>query len=170
MPLITSCRFFADRQVREQRIEAASARVAQALGRNSLLAAAHLDGRCAAATMEPLIRGTTGTLVSLQVGPRTADLDELPEALKQRIVTPLGADADFYDTACLASMLDDVLTVDTSVAHLTGVAAKRGLVVKPAAPEWRWVERDGRSLWYPHLRLMDRRCLRWPKIQADAAA
>jgi hypothetical protein len=27
--------------------------------------------------MEPLIRRTPGTLVSLQVGPRTADLDEL---------------------------------------------------------------------------------------------
>jgi hypothetical protein len=160
VPLITGCRFFTDRQVREQRIEAASARVAQALKRDSLLDAAHLDGRCAAATMESLIHGTTGTLVSLQVGPRTADLDELPEALRQRIVTPLGAGADFYDTACLASLLDDVLTVDTSVAHLTGVAAKRGLVVKPAAPEWRWVERDGRSLWYPHLRLMDQRCLR----------
>lgn len=73
VPLITSCRFFADRQVLKQRIEAASARVAQALGRDSLLAAAHLDGRCAAATMEPLIHGTTGTLVSLQVGPGTAD-------------------------------------------------------------------------------------------------
>jgi hypothetical protein len=159
VPLIRDCRFFTDRQAREQRIEAASVRVAQTLGRDSLLAAAHLDGKSAAATMEPLIRRTNGTLVSLQVGPRTADLDELPQALRQRIVTPLGVGADFYDTACLASLLDDVLTVDTSVAHLTGVAAQRGLVIKPAAPEWRWVERDGRPLWYPHLRLMDQHSL-----------
>ena len=159
VPLTAGCRLFADRQVREQRIEAASARVAQALGHDSLLVAAHRDGRCARATMEPLIRGTTGTLVSLQVGPRAADLDELPEELRRRIVTPLAAGADFYDTACLASALDDVLTVDTSVAHLTGVAAQRGLIIKPAAPEWRWVERDGRSLWYPHLRLMNQRSL-----------
>lgn len=159
VPLIAGCRLFTDRQTREQRIEAASSRVAQALGRDSLLAAAHHDGRYAGATMEPLMRGTTGTLVSLQVGPRAADLDELPEDLRRRIVTPLGAGVDFYDTACLASLLDDVLTVDTSVAHLTGVAAQRGLIVKPAAPEWRWVERDGRSPWYPHLRLMDQRDL-----------
>src|SRR6185369_2056397 len=99
------------------------------------------------------------TLVSLQVGPRLADLDELPGDLRARIVTPLGAGADFYDTACLVAALDDVLTVDTSVAHVAGVVADRGLVIKPAAPEWRWTERDGRSLWYPRLRLMDLRDL-----------
>jgi len=159
LPLVAGCRFHTERQARERRIEAASERVAEALGRDSLLVAARLDAKPARATMEPLLRGIAGTLVSLQLGPRAADLEELPDELRQRIVTPLAAGVDFYDTACLASVLDDVLTVDTSVAHVAGIAALDGLVIKPAAPEWRWIERDGRSLWYPHLRLMDQRDL-----------
>jgi hypothetical protein len=155
MPLVAGSRLHAARQTRERRIQAASARVAAALGRDSLSAAAHADAKPASATMESLLRRTAGTLVSLQIGPRSADLDELPADLRQRIVTPLAQDADYYDTACLVSALDDVLTVDTSVAHVAGVVAARGLVVKPAAPEWRWTESDGRPLWYPQLRLTD---------------
>jgi hypothetical protein len=155
VPLVAGSRFHAARQAREARIQATTARVAEALGRDSLNAAAHMDAKPASVTMEPLLRRTPGTLVSLQIGPRAPDLDELPDDLRQRIVAPLAQGADYYDTACLVSVLDDVLTVDTSVAHVAGVASARGLVIKPAAPEWRWIERDGRSLWYPHLRLTD---------------
>ncbi|MFL5337980.1 MAG: hypothetical protein ACJ8H8_33625, partial [Geminicoccaceae bacterium] len=129
--------------------------VAEALGRPSLATAADATLRLCSVTFDGLLRRTPGTLVSLQVGPRAADLDELPTELRQRVVAPLHPGADFLDTACLVSALDDVLTVDTSVAHVAGVFAPAGRVIRPAAPEWRWTERGGRSLWYPNLRLLD---------------
>lgn len=159
LPLVASGDFHAARQARELRIQAASRRVAQALGRDSLNEAARVDARPASVTMEPLLRRTAGTLVCLQIGPRATDLDELPDDLRRRIVTPLAQHADYYDTACLVSALDDVLTVDTSVAHVAGIASASGLVIRPAAPEWRWIEHDGRSLWYPNLRLIDQLAL-----------
>jgi len=155
LPLAPFGSFHAARKKRELRIRVASARVADVLDRDSLNAAARSDARAAAVTMEPLLRGARGTLVSLQVGPRAADLDELPDDLRQRIVAPLQQGADYYDTACLVSALDDVLTVDTSVAHVAGIVSQRGTIIKPAAPEWRWIERDGRSLWYPQMHLID---------------
>jgi ADP-heptose:LPS heptosyltransferase len=105
--------------------------------------------------MEALLRRTPGSFISLQIGPRAGDIDDLPPELRSRFFAPLAQDADFYDTACLIQALDEVVTVDTSVAHLTGALGQRGLVFKPAAPEWRWIERDGKSVWYPSLTLAE---------------
>jgi hypothetical protein len=161
LPLAVGTRHHAELRARERRIGAASAGLARALGRDSLAAAAQEDARQSMATMEPLLRGTAGTFVSLQVGRRAGDLHELTPDLRQRFVAPLPPDADFLDTACLVSLLDDVLTVDTAVAHVAGIAAPRALVVEPAAAEWRWIERDRRSVWYPNLRMVKRARLAW---------
>jgi ADP-heptose:LPS heptosyltransferase len=44
---------------------------------------------------------------------------------------------DFADTAALISLLDLVITVDTSVAHLAGALAKPTWVLLPKVPDWR---------------------------------
>ena len=61
--------------------------------------------------------------------------------------------ADFADTAALASNLDLVISVDTSVAHL---AAGLGLPVWPLARYngcWRWMQDRLDSPWYPGMRI-----------------
>jgi tetratricopeptide (TPR) repeat protein len=60
---------------------------------------------------------------------------------------------DFADTAAVLSMLDLVITVDTSVAHLAGAMAKATGVLIPFAPDFRWMLHRTDSPWYPTMRL-----------------
>jgi len=60
---------------------------------------------------------------------------------------------DFSDTAALCALLDVVITVDTSVAHLAGALGKPVWLLLPEPGEWRWLEQRGDSPWYPSARL-----------------
>lgn len=159
LPLCDGSRYHAERQARERRIIAAATRIAAALGLDSLPAAAERDAVPASWTLEALLRRTPGSFISLQIGAHAADIDDLPADLRSRLFAPLTAQADFYDTACLVRALDEVITVDTSVAHVSGAVGQRGMIIKPAAPEWRWIERDGKSPWYPEMRLVEQSAL-----------
>jgi len=59
---------------------------------------------------------------------------------------------DFYDTACLISSLDLVVTVDTSVAHLAGAIGANTILMTPRDNCWRWFDDRLASPWYPSLR------------------
>jgi tetratricopeptide (TPR) repeat protein len=60
---------------------------------------------------------------------------------------------DFADTAALLDLVDLVITVDTSVAHLAGALGRPVWLLLPNNPDWRWMlERDD-SPWYPTMRL-----------------
>jgi hypothetical protein len=95
----------------------------------------------------------------LQIGPHASDIDDLPTGLRSRMFAPLTSQVDYYDTASLIQALDELLTVDTSVAHLAGAVGQRGTIIKPAAPEWRWIERYGKSPWYPRMQLVDQQAI-----------
>jgi ADP-heptose:LPS heptosyltransferase len=60
---------------------------------------------------------------------------------------------DFADTAAVIAMLDLVITVDTSVAHLAGAMGKATAVLIPFAPDFRWLRDRTDSPWYPTMRL-----------------
>ncbi|HVC59695.1 MAG TPA: tetratricopeptide repeat protein [Acetobacteraceae bacterium] len=60
---------------------------------------------------------------------------------------------DYSDTAALLGLLDLVVTVDTSVAHLAGALARPVWLMLPFAPDFRWLLGRGNSLWYPTMRL-----------------
>jgi tetratricopeptide (TPR) repeat protein len=88
--------------------------------------------------------------ISLQKDLRPGDatlLAELP-------IVSFGDDLeDFADTAGLLDVLDLVITVDTSVAHLAGAMGKPVWIMLTYYPDWRWLlERDD-SPWYPTARL-----------------
>ena len=69
-------------------------------------------------------------------------------------VTELGLEfEDFADTAAVISMLDLVISVDTSVAHLAGAMAKAVAVLIPFSPDFRWLLDRADSPWYPTMRL-----------------
>ncbi|MBY0509068.1 MAG: tetratricopeptide repeat protein [Rhodospirillaceae bacterium] len=60
---------------------------------------------------------------------------------------------DFSDTAALCELVDVVITIDTSIAHLAGALGRPVWVVLPYNADWRWLlERDD-SPWYPSARL-----------------
>jgi tetratricopeptide (TPR) repeat protein len=68
---------------------------------------------------------------------------------------PLGSVCrDFLDLAGAISALDLVISVDTSVAHLSGALGKPTWVLIPYAPvDWRWQIGCEDDVWYPSVRL-----------------
>ena len=60
---------------------------------------------------------------------------------------------DFSDTAALCELMDVVISVDTSVAHLASALGKDTWVLLPYAPDWRWLLGRKDSPWYPSARL-----------------
>ncbi len=63
---------------------------------------------------------------------------------------------DFSDTAALTSLLDMVISVDTSVAHLAGAMGMPTWILLPEPPDWRWLLDRDDSPWYPTVRLFRR--------------
>ncbi len=61
--------------------------------------------------------------------------------------------SDFADTAALADLLDLVITVDTSLAHLAGALGKPVWILLPHIPDWRWLLGRDDSPWHPTARL-----------------
>jgi ADP-heptose:LPS heptosyltransferase len=60
---------------------------------------------------------------------------------------------DFTDTAALCELMDIVLSVDTSVAHLAGALGVPTWVLLPYNPDWRWLLNRDDSPWYPSMKL-----------------
>ncbi len=55
---------------------------------------------------------------------------------------------DFSDTAALCECLDLVISIDTSVAHLSGALGKRTWILLAFNPDWRWLLGRADSPWY----------------------
>jgi tetratricopeptide (TPR) repeat protein len=69
-------------------------------------------------------------------------------------VAQVGAELDdFADTAAVLALVDLVITVDTSVAHLAGAMGRSVWILLPFSPDWRWTLEGERSRWYPSARL-----------------
>jgi len=74
--------------------------------------------------------------------------------LRAHGVTQLGQEfTDFADTAAVLAMLDLLVSVDTSVAHLAGAMGKAVALLLPFAPDFRWLLDRSDSPWYPTMRL-----------------
>jgi tetratricopeptide (TPR) repeat protein len=90
-------------------------------------------------------------LVSLQKEVRETDLTVL-EKTKQ--VRHFGAELDdFSDTAALCDLMDVIISVDTSVAHLAGALGKPLKLLLPDNSDFRWLLDRSDSPWYPSMRL-----------------
>ncbi len=91
------------------------------------------------------------TFVSLQKDPRADDKAALAE---RKDITDLTAHlSDFVETAALINCLDLVITVDTSVAHLSAALGRPTWILLPYTPDYRWLLDRDDSPWYPTARL-----------------
>lgn len=61
--------------------------------------------------------------------------------------------ADLADAAAMIAMLDLVITVDTSIAHVAGAMGKPVWVLLPFSADWRWLRGRSDTPWYPNARL-----------------
>ena len=101
--------------------------------------------------LAPLFAVPGTSFVSLQFGPRTADLKKLKHRPPIEDLSPQFE--DFVDTAAAISALDLVITVDTSVAHVAGALGKPVWVLLPWVTDWRWLLEREDNPWYPTMRL-----------------
>ncbi|WP_323120565.1 tetratricopeptide repeat protein [Burkholderia alba] len=100
--------------------------------------------------------------ISVQKDARAQDAALLARTPVRRFDADL---RDFSDTAALIRSLDLVVTVDTSVAHLTGALGRPVWILLPHLSEWRWLTGRDDSPWYPDARLFRQtRTGDWPHV------
>jgi hypothetical protein len=93
-------------------------------------------------------------LISLQ---KHNGLEQL-DALTPGAVETLGEDFDpgpdaFLDTAAAMSCCDLFVTPDTSVVHVAGALGVRTWLALPFVGDWRWLEEQADTPWYPSVRI-----------------
>ena len=106
--------------------------------------------------------------VSLQKEVRASDIG----ALQASHIRHFGEHIhDFSDTAALCDLMDMVISVDTSVAHLAGALGRPTWVMLRHSADWRWLlERDD-SPWYASMRLYRQgQDQQWAPVLAQVAA
>lgn len=65
---------------------------------------------------------------------------------------------DFYDSSCLLSSMDLVITVDTSILHLSGTLKKKTIALLPYVPDPRW-KIEGGKFWYKSVEFISQKKL-----------
>lgn len=106
------------------------------------------------AQLLPVLRLPGCDFVSLQYGDVAKEVGainaDLPVPI--RLFRPDEID-DFEDLASLVRNLDLVVSVQTSLVHLTGALGAPGLVMLPGTPEWRYTAHGETLPWYRSIRL-----------------
>jgi tetratricopeptide (TPR) repeat protein len=114
---------------------------------------AHLSDRHRSISFDqfcPILSVDGIDFVSLQKELRPLDAALLR---KHDVAQPSADFADFADTAAVIAMLDLIISVDTSVAHLAGAMGKPVALLLPFSPDFRWMLDRDDSPWYPTMRL-----------------
>jgi len=109
--------------------------------------------------------------VSLQHDARPDELSALETAHGPTFADWREAHADLAETAALVGALDLVITVCSSVVHLSGALGRAALVLTPRGPEWRY-QLVGESMpWYGSVTLLrQNRRNDWSDVLAAARA
>jgi len=100
----------------------------------------------------PLLRQPAG-FVSLQYGDCAGALSQLRKEHGLTLSHWQDALDDYAETAALVCALDLVVSVCTSVIHLTGALGKPVWILVPAVAEWRYLGQGETMPWYPSARL-----------------
>ena len=83
--------------------------------------------------------------------------DQIALSLQSHIISFPGQLNNLTDTAALCLQLDLIISVDTSVAHLSATLGKPTWILLPYCPDWRWLMDVAESPWYPSVRLIRQR-------------
>ena len=101
--------------------------------------------------MSPLFADSDVQFFSIQKDLRAGDAELLRRHPK---LIQLGKEIEsFSDTAAIVSLMDAVISSDTSVVHLAGALAAPIWTLLAYAPDWRWLLGRDDCPWYPTMRL-----------------
>ncbi len=90
--------------------------------------------------------------ICLQNQIRTCDMEIIGHSDRVQVfATDL---QDFEDTAALCQHMDLVVTVDTSVAHLSAALGRPTWTFIPHSSDWRWMMDRNNTPWYESMRLI----------------
>lgn len=99
----------------------------------------------------PLLSRPDVAIITLQKGDR---IDEVGLSFGRAPLINLGPSLnDFTDTLAVLQSLDQLVTIDTSVAHLAGASGVPTSLILPYTPDWRWLLGRDDTPWYPAMRL-----------------
>jgi len=101
--------------------------------------------------LAPLLVAPGVEFLSLQKDLRPGDREALGAYPQLRHLGD--AIEDFDDTAAIISLVDLVISSDTSVVHLAGALGKPVWILLHHAADWRWLLDRSDSPWYPTARL-----------------
>lgn len=72
---------------------------------------------------------------------------------------------DFSKTAMLVSNMDQVISVDTVLAHLAGTMSIPTTLLLPKIPDWRWGLSGNKTDWYPSIYILRQNSIDcWDKV------
>ncbi|TAK83204.1 MAG: tetratricopeptide repeat protein [Betaproteobacteria bacterium] len=94
------------------------------------------------------LRSAPGTLVSLQRGGDSNDLNALGTAAQHRIHDFSWVNQELQDALALLAVLDDYIAVSNTNVHLNEALGKRTRVLVTYPAEWRWMASGERSPWF----------------------
>jgi tetratricopeptide (TPR) repeat protein len=99
----------------------------------------------------PLLQLSEFSFVALQ---KEVPDEDAPLLDSTGMTTFLGErQSDLADAAAMISLVDLVVTIDTSIAHVAAAMGKPTWVLLPFSSDWRWMIGKDRSPWYPDARL-----------------
>ena len=120
----------------------------------------------------PVLTTPGARFISLQYIPEAAaEIAEAQNKLPVRIEHWADAIEDYDETAALVLALDVVISVCTSVVHLSGALGQRVWVMAPYSPEWRYGFSGESMPWYPSVRIFRQPAFReWNPVISSVAA
>jgi len=115
---------------------------------------AHDNDKARSTTLDalsPLLKLPDIDFFSLQVGPEEDTLSNSP--YRDKIYNMAPQLFDYSMTARVIEALDLVITVDTSVGHLSGALGKPTWMMLPLVSDWRWFQDTDSTPWYQSMTL-----------------
>lgn len=91
------------------------------------------------------------TFLALQKGPAAKQAHAPPAGMS--LLSLSDEIGDFDDTAAILSVIDTLVSVDSSPVHLAGALGRPAWVLLPFLNDWRWLQYGDSSPWYPGMRL-----------------
>jgi tetratricopeptide (TPR) repeat protein len=107
--------------------------------------------------------------VRVQTQVRDADRQVLESS---NVISSHELSSGFANTAALCECLDLIISVDTSVAHLSGALGRKTWVLLARLPDWRWLRGDRNDTpWYPTMKLYRQQSVGdWENVLTRVAA